>query len=571
MHTRKFLILLLLAISIQMVAQDRRPNIVFILTDDHRFDGLGYFGNPLARTPELDAIARSGTVFRNAFSSTPICSASRASIFSGLQERTHRYGFQTDAILDQYMDSSYPIMLKRAGYRTAFFGKFGVKYAHKDMLFDVHEDYDRNDKFKDRRGYYYKKLGDDTVHLTRYTGQRGVDFINRQTGDEPFCLQLAFSAPHAHDGAPEQYFSDPSFDTLFRDMVVPAPQMSDDSFFQAEPAAVRAGFNRLRWTWRFDEPEKYQQMIKAYYRMIAEVDREVVLVRKALREKGFDRNTVIIFMSDNGYFLGERGLADKWLMYEPSIRVPLVIHDPRQSQHREVSQQTLNIDVPATILDIAGIQRPQSWHGRSLKNYLTGGKPENIRDTVLLEHLWIFDQIPASEAIRTDDWKYFRYVDDHRLEFLFNLKSDPDERMNLARDPGHQSTLRQLRAALERQALLHNDKQGSIPSSLNTTLKWLPGGAVAQTHQPIFQWSNASSSGKQRGYQLLVASSKELLDHNIGDFWDTKQVRSGQSEQIGYMGKELQRETTYYWKVRVWDGANRTTDYSTSTPLSFCW
>ena len=469
MYMRNLCIFFCSLFSLFTSAQDRRPNIIFILTDDHRYDGLGYFGNPLARTHELDAIARSGTVFRNAFASTPICSASRASIFSGLQERTHRYGFQTDAILTRYMDSAYPVMLRKAGYRTAFFGKFGVKYDRKDLLFDVHEDYDRNDRFKDHRGYYYKKLGDDTVHLTRYTGQRGVDFIKNQTDDRPFCLQLAFSAPHAHDGAAEQYFSDPSFDTLFQGMVVPPPHLSEDSFFQAEPPAVKAGFSRLRWTWRFDEPAKYQRMIKGYYRMIAEVDREVGLIRKALKDQGLDRNTVIIFMSDNGYFLGERGLADKWLMYEPSVRVPLVIQDPRNTRHREVDQQVLNIDVSATILDMAGVQRPESWHGRSLKGFVQGNQTAQHRDTVLLEHLWVFDQIPASEGIRTSGWKYFRYVDDQRLEFLFDLTKDPEEKINLAGSVNHQSKLQQLRTAFERHTAMYRDSYGDGPVRLSTT------------------------------------------------------------------------------------------------------
>jgi arylsulfatase A-like enzyme len=567
MYMRNLCIFFCSLFSLCTSAQDRRPNIIFILTDDHRYDGLGYFGNPLARTPELDAIARSGTVFRNAFSSTPICSASRASIFSGLQERTHRYGFQTDAILNRYMDSAYPVMLRKAGYRTAFFGKFGVKYDRKDLLFDVHEDYDRNDRFKDHRGYYYKKLGDDTVHLTRYTGQRGVDFIKNQTADRPFCLQLAFSAPHAHDGAAEQYFSDPSFDTLFQGMVVPPPHLSEDSFFQAEPAAVKAGFSRLRWTWRFDEPDKYQRMIKAYYRMIAEVDREVGLIRKALKDQGLDKNTVIIFMSDNGYFLGERGLADKWLMYEPSVRVPLVIQDPRKTRHREVDQQVLNIDVSATILDLAGVQRPPSWHGKSLKGFVQGNQTAQHRDTILLEHLWVFDQIPASEGIRTSGWKYFRYVDDQRLEFLFDLTKDPEEKINLAGRVEHQSKLRQFRTAFERQTAMYRDAYGDGPVRLSTTLDRLPEGAVAQTPQPIFQWNTTPASGKQRGYQLLVAGDRELLDRNIGDYWDTRQVRSGQTEQVGYMGKALHRGATYYWKVRVWDEYNRTTDYS--KPESF--
>ena len=564
MHIRRYLLIFSLTASIHSGAQNARPNIVFILTDDHRFDGLGYLGNPLARTPELDAIARSGTVFRNAFASTPICSASRASIFSGLQERTHRYGFQTDAILPASMDSAWPVMLRRAGYRTAFFGKFGVKYPGMDTQFDVHEDYDRNNKYSDRRGYFFKTLGADTVHLTRYTGQQGVDFINSQSADRPFCLQLAFSAPHAHDGAPDQYFSQPEFDTMFRDLVIPRPPLSDDAYFNEQPAAVRAGFNRLRWTWRFDEPDKYQRMMKAYYRMIAEVDREVGRVRDALRARGMDRNTVIIFLGDNGYFLGERGLADKWLMYEPSIRVPMVIHDPRQRRHREVTDMVLNTDVSATILDIAGVERPAAYHGQSLKPMIEGKRPAVNRDTVLIEHLWVFDQIPASEGIRTTGWKYFRYVDDQTLEFLFDLSVDPQEKVNLAGDKHYATQLAAMRAGFVRHAHKYADGRSMGPVSLSTQMDRLPEGAVAQAPRPIFEWALHENVGKQRGYQMLVSSSRDLLDRNIGDCWDTREVRSAQHEQIGYMGKPLARGRTYYWKVRVWDGANRTRDYAES-------
>ena len=562
MHMRRYLTVLYLLSCLSAKPQANPPNIVFILTDDHRYDGLGYFGNPMARTPALDAIAQSGTVFRNAFASTPICSASRASIFSGLQERTHRYGFQTDAILPVYMDSAWPVMLRRAGYRTAFFGKFGVKYPGMDKQFDVHEDYDRNNKYNDRRGYFFKTLGADTVHLTRYTGQRGIDFINSQSGDKPFCLQLAFSAPHAHDGAPDQYFSQPEFDTMFRDVVVPRPPMSDDVYFNEQPDAVRAGFNRLRWTWRFDKPDKYQRMIKAYYRMIAEVDREVGRVCEALRARGMDRNTVIIFLGDNGYFLGERGLADKWLMYEPSIRVPMVIHDPRQRRHREVTEMVLNTDVSATILDIAGVVRPASYHGQSLIPMIEGKRPSVNRDTVLIEHLWVFDQIPASEGIRTTGWKYFRYVDDQSLEFLFDLSVDPEEKVNLAGDKRYATKLAAMRAGFFRHAHKYADGRSMGPVSLSTQMDRLPEGAVAQAPRPIFEWALPENVVKQRGYQMLVSSSRELSDRNIGDLWDTHEVRSAQHEQIGYMGKPLVRGRTYYWKVRIWDAANRTRDYA---------
>ena len=163
--------------DVELIAKEKKstnekPNIIFILTDDQRWSALGYAGNKYATTPEMDKLAESGAYFRNAVVTTPICSASRSSIFTGLHERTHRYTFHTGDIRSEYMEFAYPKLLKEAGYYTGFFGKYGVKYPEKHTHFDVFEDYDRNNRYKDYRGYYYKTLGKDTVHLTRYTGQK---------------------------------------------------------------------------------------------------------------------------------------------------------------------------------------------------------------------------------------------------------------------------------------------------------------------------------------------------------------------------------------------------------------
>ena len=184
----------------------KKPNIIFILTDDQRYDALGYAGNPYVKTPEMDKLAKSGTYFKNAIVTTPICAASRTSILTGLHERSHNFNFQTGNVREEYMASSYPTVLKNNGYHTGFFGKYGVLYEALDQQFDVYESYDRNNKFDDRRGYYYKTLGQDTVHLTRYTGQKAIDYIESSSSDKPFCLSLSFSAPHAHDKAEKQYF-----------------------------------------------------------------------------------------------------------------------------------------------------------------------------------------------------------------------------------------------------------------------------------------------------------------------------------------------------------------------------
>src|SRR5665647_2342997 len=183
-----------------------KPNIIFILTDDQRWDALGYAGNKIIQTPEMDQLAKKGTFFRYAFVTTPICAASRASILTGLYERTHGYTFQQGPLKKPYMNIAYPVILKKNGYYTGLFGKFGVDYKDAESLFDKADIYDRNEKFNDRRGYFYKTIGKDTVHLTRFTGYEGQEFIRNAPKHKPFCLAMYFSAPHAHDPAPGQYF-----------------------------------------------------------------------------------------------------------------------------------------------------------------------------------------------------------------------------------------------------------------------------------------------------------------------------------------------------------------------------
>ncbi|HWR99011.1 MAG TPA: sulfatase-like hydrolase/transferase, partial [Prolixibacteraceae bacterium] len=317
------------------VVTNKRPNIIFILTDDHRTSATGYAGNKIVQTPEMDKLAREGTWFENSFATTPICAASRASILSGLHERTHKYTFQTGPVREEYMQTSYPRILKESGYYTGFYGKLGVNYEHKERMFDVHEDYDRDGRYPDRRGYFYKTLGKDTVHLTRYTGEKAIQFIKNAPADKPFCLSISFSAPHAHDPAPDQYFWDAGTAALYKEVVIPDPDLKDDKYFNALPEGVRNGFSRLRWGWRFDTPGKYQEMVKGYYRMISGVDLEIAKIRQQLKASGLEKNTVIMLMGDNGYFLGERQIADKWMMYDLSVKVPLIIYDPRVKKHQD--------------------------------------------------------------------------------------------------------------------------------------------------------------------------------------------------------------------------------------------
>ncbi len=542
-----------------------KPNIIFILTDDQRWSALGYAGNKLVHTPEMDKLAQQGTYFKKATVTTPICAASRATLLSGMYERSHRYSFTTGNIRSEYMETAYPKVLREAGYYTGFYGKFGVKYDSKDKLFDVYDDYDRG-PYPDRRGYYYKTIDKDTVHLTRYTGQQALDFLDAAPKNKPFCLSLSFSAPHAHDSAKDQYFWQKETDYLLADTTIPKADISDDKYFNILPKIVRDGFNRLRWHWRYDTPEKYQHSVKGYYRMIAGIDLEIAKIREKLKNTGQDKNTIIILMGDNGYFQGERQLAGKWLMYDNSVRVPLIVYDPRLNKHQDLEDFAQNVDVPATILDMAGVKAPARWQGKSLYPLVKGNK-ESLRDTILIEHLWEFANIPPSEGVRTKDWKYFRYVNDKSIEELYSLKDDPKEINNLAADPKYKTQLLAFRKKNDELARRFSDGNSAPPAGLMVDYIREPGNTRIRKSHPGYSWVVPDYAKVQSAYQIQVSSSPEKSEQNIGDVWDSGQVREAKSSGIVQRGAALLPNATFYWKVRIWDEVNRVSQYSPAQPF----
>jgi arylsulfatase A-like enzyme len=406
-----------------------KPNIIFILTDDQRWDALGYAGNPIIQTPNMDALAASGLYFRNAFVTTPICAASRATLFTGLYERTHDYTFGKPNLRDEYMYRSYPYLLRKAGYKTGFVGKFGVKVNEgiEDSLFNT----GKKTSFP-----YLKEVDGKTVHLADINGNHAIDFI-KANKESPFCLSLSFWSPHADDGAEEQYFWPEYVDSLYTDDVIPLPETADPAFFDALPEFLRTSMNRKRWYWRYDNPEKRQKMVKGYYRMISTVDHVIGRIRTVLAEEGLAGNTVIMLMGDNGYFLGERGYAGKWTLHEHSIRVPLIIYDPRQpgsERGKTFGEMVLNVDVTPTILALAGVEIPESYHGKSLTAFY-GQPPEEWRSSVFLEHrLEGNPLLIKTDGIRDDTWKFIRYDDHPEFIELYNHREDFNETKNLAYD-----------------------------------------------------------------------------------------------------------------------------------------
>lgn len=417
-----------------------RPNILVVVTDDQRWDALGAAGNPVIRTPTLDRMAREGARFTNAFATTPICAASRASILTGLFERTHGYTFTKPPLPRALALASYPALLRRSGYRTGFVGKLGVaveKGAEAEM-FDV---------FRPSSLPYFQENGGVTRYLTDLQAEQAIEFIRASPPGRPFCLSLSFWAPHAEDDRKEQYFWPADLDPLYADVAIPPPPTSESAFFEALPGFLRRTMNRERWHWRFDTPEKYQRMVKGYYRMITAADRALARVLDELYRRGVEGNTVVVFTSDNGAFLGDRGYADKWTMHEPSIRVPFIVVDPRagaEARGRARNEMVLNVDILPTVLELAGLPAPAGLPGASLVP-LVAGRTVGWRGEVFTEHLWDHPQIPRTEAVRTARFKYIRYPQHPEFEELYELREDPWETRNLAMSHDQRDRLAELR------------------------------------------------------------------------------------------------------------------------------
>ncbi len=445
MHKRTFLLIVLLALAPTAFAagESRRPNLLFILTDDHRFDALGCTGNPIVQTPQIDRLAREGVRFTNAFVTTSICCTSRASIFTGQYARRHGINDFGTPFTPAQIAQIYPVLLHKAGYRTGFVGKFGV--GDKGKL--PAEEFDFFKGFPGQ-GKYWPKANDGGMHLTDLMTDQSLEFIARCKADQPFCLSISYKAPHAQDPDPRQYLFAPRYKDLYKDVTIPLPPTATDADFQAQPDFLRTSEARKRWEIRFATPQSYQEMIKGYYRLITQVDDSVGQIMTALRKAGLDENTVVIFMGDNGYYFGEHGLADKWFGHEESIRIPLIIRDPRASPGiagTTRSEMALNIDIAPTLLSLASVSAPKSMQGQDLTPLVRGEHPA-WRQEFFYEHHFKHAGIPTSDGVRTARYAYWRYLNvDHDAEWLFDLEQDPTETRNLVAEPVAAGVMDELR------------------------------------------------------------------------------------------------------------------------------
>ena len=446
---------LIIFFNVTYSVADDRPNIIFLMTDDQNVRSLGCYGAPGVETPNIDALAADGVAFDRHYDTTAICMACRATVMTGLLEYRHGVNFGTGTVGDGQMrkedwEQSYPMLLHKAGYRTAFAGKFGFtiedtsksgRYPEDD--FDMWGGGPGQTSFITARNKSMVQYAKNYPHSTRSYGAFGSDFIKESAKkDQPFCLSISFKAPHR----PVQ--PDPLFDDIYAGALFPKPENFGREHGMHFPEQSRRGRQYQRFEeWHYNDA--YDEVMAKYYQLIYAVDVAIGMIREAVEDAGVEHKTLIIFTSDNGYLCGAHGYGSKVLPYEESSRVPLIIYDPRSEKKAgRCNVATGNIDLAATILD-AALGRPNHGNGTSLlKHYVNNNNPKRDRIIPLI-NVWGPEQVFSLGFVK-GEWKYiyWPYTGDgmKATAEMYNLKEDPLELHNRIND----NATRDIRVQLEK-------------------------------------------------------------------------------------------------------------------------
>jgi N-acetylglucosamine-6-sulfatase len=441
----------LIAAPTQPVARrDRRPNVVVILTDDQRWDCMSCAGHPFLKTPNMDRLAAEGARFANMFVTTSLCSPSRATYLSGLYAHTHQ-------VLNNFTDypatlPSYPRRLQESGYETAYIGKWHMneKTDEKQPGFDYWASHKGQGTYNDTtfniegrrevlKGYYAHRVTEVAVDWLKRPHQR------------PFLMIMGHKAPHG------PFEPEPKYATIFDTIRIERPKTANDTG-EGKPSWVK-------WrvpTWHgIDGPlyglKDYNKFVRGYLGTICSVDDSVGQIYAALKAIGELDNTLFVYISDNGFMIGEHGAIDKRCMYEESIRVPLLVRYPELIREpRVINEMALNLDLAPSVLDICGAKPFDRVHGLSWKN-LASGASKDWRKSWYYEYNYEreFPYTPNVRGVRTDEWKYIHYPngddqpDKYKAE-LYHLKNDPLETRNLIDAPECADQVKNLKAELAR-------------------------------------------------------------------------------------------------------------------------
>lgn len=473
----------------------KRPNIIFLFTDDHAVQSIGAYGSRINETPNIDRLAREGVIFDRCFCCNSICAPSRASVLTG--KHSHANGLMTNLDTFDSRQVTFPRLLQEAGYKTALIGKWHLKtdpvgFDHWEILPGQGSYYNPDFRTAEANNHYIGYATDITTNLA-------LDWLEEQSGEEPFLLMCQHKAPHRTWAPPPEFldlYEDqeiPEPDTLFDDYSGRIAALKDNEMSIAghlmydydlkvagskEPdklgrtmenpeikrmnpeqrAAWNAAYGPRNEKFLRDDPKgrelvrwKYQRYIKDYLRCIASVDKNIGRMLDYLDKKGLAENTMVVYSSDQGFYLGEHGWYDKRWMYEESFRMPLVVRWPEVvSAGSRVSALVQNIDFGATLLDAAGVEVPWEMQGVSMMPILEKGDKVPWRDSLYYHYYEEGEHnVPRHEGVRTDRYKLIHFYDLDEWE-LFDLEKDPSEMRSVYKDPDYSEIRQDMTAELER-------------------------------------------------------------------------------------------------------------------------
>jgi len=443
------------------LAQSPRPNIVFVLMDDLRFDELGCAGHPFVKTPNIDRLAKEGGLFRNAFAATPLCSPSRASFLTGLYPHTHGIIDNVDRSPQSHALVTWPRLLHAAGYETGFVGKWhmGVDASPRPG-FDYWVSVPGQGKYIDPDLNMNNEQVKAKGYVTDLFNQCAIEFLLRRR-TAPFCLMVAHKCVHPDvEQRADGSLSDPNAANF-----LPAERHKSLYANDKPPRRLNAfkpplGKPALERKVEGAPPLSPQtatddETIRNRLRLMMAAEEGVGQILDTLKQTGQLDNTIIIFTSDHGYFYGEHCLSvERRLAYEEAIRIPLLIrYPPLVKPGTKWDQMVLSLDIAPTLVDLGGAKQPEGLHGRSLAPLLRGDAWPP-RTSFLIEHHSdkVFPRVEklGYQAVRTERWKYIHYRDLTGADELYDLQRDPYELTNLHGDPAHRSALMELKSELQR-------------------------------------------------------------------------------------------------------------------------
>ncbi len=501
-----YFLLILSAISCQNKQTDRaesRPNIVFIFTDDHALQAIGAYGSIINKTPNIDRLADEGMIFRNAFCTNSICAPSRAVIQTG--KHSHMNGVLDNILIFDSAQVTFPKLLRQGGYQTAMIGKWHLK--SEPVGFDFW-------KVLPGQGQYYNpdfRTPDGLQRIEGYVTDIITDVSlewleNGRDKNKPFMLMTQHKAPH------RTWMPGPEHLNMYDDVDIPEPEtLFDDYSGRASGAKMQEMEidRHMRFGWdlkvlkdptdtvdlevwnarmkRFTpeqkdawnaayEPKnkifmeanlkgkdlvrwKYQRYIKDYLRCIASVDDNIGRLLDYLDESGLAENTIVIYSSDQGFYLGEHGWFDKRWMYEESLHMPYIVKWPGVTKPGSVNTDMVqNIDFAETFLEMAGLDIPNEMQGRSLIPLLQGKTPDDWRKSIYYHYYEYpgWHMVQKHNGVRTDRYKLINYYELGEKE-LFDLETDPQEMKSLYNDPEYAEIQTQLEDELQRLKLFYKD------------------------------------------------------------------------------------------------------------------